>query len=104
FGRSARPRPLHSFPTRRSSDLHARLARDDRLIPLRRIIDGEVLVDQLLVVQLLHELECFEILRRLMLRHEPAVHFAPLIRRTEPDRKSTRLNSSHVKTSYAVFC
>src|SRR5690606_39843003 len=24
--------------------------------------------------------------------------------RTPPDRKSTRLNSSHVKTSYAVFC
>src|SRR6266700_5635925 len=23
---------------------------------------------------------------------------------TEPDRKSTRLNSSHVKISYAVFC
>src|SRR5690606_39960303 len=23
---------------------------------------------------------------------------------TPPDRKSTRLNSSHVKTSYAVFC
>src|SRR5690606_41296182 len=25
-------------------------------------------------------------------------------RSTPPDRKSTRLNSSHVKTSYAVFC
>src|SRR5690606_39833212 len=25
-------------------------------------------------------------------------------RRHEPDRKSTRLNSSHVKISYAVFC
>src|SRR5690606_41419032 len=24
--------------------------------------------------------------------------------RITPDRKSTRLNSSHVKTSYAVFC
>src|SRR5690606_41976229 len=27
---------------------------------------------------------------------------APL--KAEPDRKSTRLNSSHVKISYAVFC
>src|SRR5690606_22985908 len=26
------------------------------------------------------------------------------IRRIDPDRKSTRLNSSHVKISYAVFC
>src|SRR5436305_4140563 len=30
----------------------------------------------------------------------------PLVRRQEPgpDRKSTRLNSSHVRISYAVFC
>src|SRR5690606_41057997 len=26
------------------------------------------------------------------------------VRRRDPDRKSTRLNSSHVKISYAVFC
>src|SRR5690554_7412294 len=26
------------------------------------------------------------------------------IKYTEPDRKSTRLNSSHVRISYAVFC
>src|SRR5690606_41936805 len=26
------------------------------------------------------------------------------VRCTHPDRKSTRLNSSHVKNSYAVFC
>src|SRR5436309_12202356 len=29
---------------------------------------------------------------------------AQLRRRHRPDRKSTRLNSSHVKISYAVFC
>src|SRR5690606_41344393 len=28
----------------------------------------------------------------------------PRQREPRPDRKSTRLNSSHVKTSYAVFC
>src|SRR5690554_7326922 len=28
----------------------------------------------------------------------------PLFRGTRPDRKSTRLNSSHVRISYAVFC
>src|SRR5690606_39702495 len=27
-----------------------------------------------------------------------------IVKRVEPDRKSTRLNSSHVKISYAVFC
>src|SRR5690606_41910098 len=31
-------------------------------------------------------------------------HLLPLAVRQRPDRKSTRLNSSHVKISYAVFC
>src|SRR5207302_6341936 len=31
------------------------------------------------------------------------VHVTPSARRARPDRKSTRLNSSHVKISYAVF-
>src|SRR2546430_14383854 len=30
--------------------------------------------------------------------------FIGLISRTRPDRKSTRLNSSHSQISYAVFC
>src|SRR3712207_6997736 len=29
---------------------------------------------------------------------------APAVRRAGPDRKSTRLNSSHANISYAVFC
>src|SRR5690606_42080405 len=32
------------------------------------------------------------------------VHLHHPIRLEAPDRKSTRLNSSHVKNSYAVFC
>src|SRR5690606_41796336 len=31
-------------------------------------------------------------------------HAAPVLRHGEADRKTTRLNSSHVKISYAVFC
>src|SRR5207302_10048039 len=31
-------------------------------------------------------------------------HTGPTRRSASPDRKSTRLNSSHVKISYAVFC
>src|SRR5439155_24028262 len=65
-------RDLHSFPTRRSSDLlHARHpAREveDRGLRLRVLDDGDV-------AQLEGE-----------------------------DRKSTRLNSSHVAISYACFC
>src|SRR5436309_11640113 len=36
-------------------------------------------------------------------RRGPVLHRGPH-RTTGPDRKSTRLNSSHVKISYAVFC
>src|SRR5690606_41405820 len=67
---------LHSFPTRRSSDLAAR-AEFARKAPAF----GQL---------------------------EPAMHvgrehdLVDLGHR--PDRKSTRLNSSHVKISYAVFC
>src|SRR2546430_12294084 len=31
-------------------------------------------------------------------------HLAPVLRLSETDRKSTRLNSSHSQISYAVFC
>src|SRR5205814_7878755 len=80
-------RALHSFPTRRSSDLARRVPsvclpgpRQPRGAPgarpraaLRRIAeagDGVVIV----------------------------------LRQQESDRKSTRLNSSHLGISYAVFC
>src|SRR5690606_39804765 len=91
------PRPLHSFPTRRSSDLggagatawvhgggfatyaKARSDRMDRLDELRRRWD-----------------EQHEKLRDLVARLK--------VKAAVKDRKSTRLNSSHVKISYAVFC
>src|SRR5690606_41757134 len=37
-------------------------------------------------------------------RHHRVQHLFPHLRVERRDRKSTRLNSSHVKTSYAVFC
>src|SRR5574337_1502435 len=39
-------------------------------------------------------------------RHWPTAECAPASRRpsADPDRKSTRLNSSHHSISYAVFC
>src|SRR5699024_12854118 len=63
FSCCAAPRDLHSFPTRRSSDLG--------------------------------RYTCVPLLK----------HLADLGRdREAADRKSTRLNSSHVSMSYAVFC
>src|SRR5437773_3791446 len=35
---------------------------------------------------------------------ELATEIGPLLRSGRPDRKSTRLNSSHITISYAVFC
>src|SRR5690606_41835083 len=75
-------RDLPSFPTRRSSDLHT----DE---PGSRVV-----------------------LRQARWRHfaivdEPdALHTGEILSLCLPhlDRKSTRLNSSHVKISYAVFC
>src|SRR5207253_8787854 len=62
--------PLHSFPTRRSSDLAA---------------------DTVL-----------ELVARPFRDHAAVVDHGRVI--AEGDRKSTRLNSSHVATSYAVIC
>src|SRR5207302_6741772 len=94
---------LPSFPTRRSSDLaglegidrgfeHVDVELEANLLHfsgllftehLTRAADLEIVHRQVKArTELLHELDRFE----------------PL------DRKSTRLNSSHVKISYAVFC
>src|SRR5437763_13108291 len=69
---------LHSFPTRRSSDLGAPLQIG---VPVRRPLD-------------VHALELRDTAER------PQV--IGLI--GQRDRKSTRLNSSHRCISYAVFC
>src|SRR5690606_41446643 len=94
---------LHTFPTRRSSDL---------LVPTRppgheaetvgvvdqvELIDDTALqvhvsaVDHLVGGQLVAGVEIGE-------------RECDLFRDGNRDRKSTRLNSSHVKISYAVFC
>src|SRR5207249_11175228 len=83
-------RYLHSFPTRRSSDLvnpsRTRLPgrKKKRRFARRRVSKGETA----------------ETLARPSLRSEGRRQsaFRAL------DRKSTRLNSSHVSISYAVFC
>src|SRR5947199_9501085 len=82
FYSSAYPRDLHSFPTRRSSDL-----------------GGTAL------------LRCLPALEKLKLHDDEAIGVNIVKRALEEplrqiavDRKSTRLNSSHLGISYAVFC
>src|SRR5690606_41152061 len=79
FPRSGAHRALHSFPTRRSSDLQPGL--DEGVQHVVDRLGGHTA--------------------------QPLAHHADErgrigVRRL--DRKSTRLNSSHVKISYAVFC
>src|SRR5207249_6943769 len=92
-------RPLHSFPTRRSSDLEPALGhgghqrRHARHQPQRGgEVDGEGL--KVAVVDPHQRRPGLEGRRQLVL----VVHL------DQRDRKSTRLNSSHVSISYAVFC
>src|SRR5207253_9492958 len=89
--RSAAHRALHSFPTRRSSDL------------------GKVALEELV-------LNAVTIVPRLLRKNSsgdmPPRNFTKSGNTTNRcsasppriDRKSTRLNSSHVAISYAVFC
>src|SRR5207249_11743030 len=94
--RSSRLRDLHSFPTRRSSDL---LRRIDVGVGVAYGTPPEKMLDILLAVARAHP--------RVLTDPEPAAFFLGFgesALRFEVDRKSTRLNSSHVSISYAVFC
>src|SRR5690606_41711293 len=86
FSRPGAHRDLHSFPTRRSSDLAATAT------PPRRpsALSGG----------------CTTRRARRRTGSSPSSDTATCTRPAAPetDRKSTRLNSSHVKISYAVFC
>src|SRR5207302_11284373 len=84
-------RLLHSFPTRRSSDLH-RVASSHVLELLRP--ERKALRD--------HARSALPLPERAACRGARAPHVRH--QRGRRDRKSTRLNSSHVKISYAVFC
>src|SRR5207302_5665923 len=87
-------RALPSFPTRRSSDLvtEAKLAREAEICYA--------------TVAMITDYDCWypghdsvtvaEVMNNLNRNTENGDH--------GEDRKSTRLNSSHVKISYAVFC
>src|SRR5436309_10602023 len=85
FYSTGSPRDLHSFPTRRSSDLAQQRSRLPSRVerPSRRLDARRAARDDGADV------------RRAQLDVRPD---------GAKDRKSTRLNSSHVKSSYAVFC
>src|SRR5690606_41542811 len=96
------PPRLHALPTRRSSDLPAQggsinlhkggTRAKGRIFPLLRILEGQAGHGGLA-----HP-------RRSVEQHMLGEGRAQLREQGLQDWKSTRLNSSHVKISYAVFC
>src|SRR5690606_40868533 len=94
------PRALHSFPTRRSSDLET-IRLSGPVSTLLEWDDAIPAFDELML----------EVKRIAQVRSQGLAEHCPVLTREvvesaqmQEDRKSTRLNSSHVKISYAVFC
>src|SRR5439155_21572585 len=103
FTRSCPPQVLPSFPTRRSSDLNFR-----DLGGLPTVDGGATRSGVMFRSDALHHLEPTDVERLLELGMRMVIDLrssSTLDRRSMTiDRKSTRLNSSHVAISYAVFC
>src|SRR5690606_41445360 len=92
FRSSRDHRALPSFPTRRSSDLPKQLLAFEGKSLLKRITDEALAVSDHPVTVVLGAY------------HETIAKELSGSKAMIVDRKSTRLNSSHVKISYAVFC
>src|SRR5690606_41513760 len=96
------PPHLPSFPTRRSSDL--RVGNPDQLkTDVGPVIDVDARDNILRHIEAMqsagHRVDQVEL--------DPGCRYGTFVPPTLieiEDRKSTRLNSSHVKISYAVFC
>src|SRR5699024_12853903 len=88
-------RTLPSFPTRRSSDLRIfrNLSRRDSSLSFGAIVTGGSCLLPAISHHLLEHAHLW-----IRIRQEASVVS------DRGDRKSTRLNSSHVSISYAVFC
>src|SRR5690606_42011229 len=89
---SAAHRALHSFPTRRSSDLVSAVVEALAAGGYESVAIGFIHA----YANGAHEAA----VRDAIVKHLPHVSVSI----SSEDRKSTRLNSSHVKISYAVFC
>src|SRR5690606_41348584 len=103
FSMLPHPRYLPSFPTRRSSDLSAESAYigsgqlDGNGIPPTFFSDINAR-------KAMNYCFNYDVYISEALNNEGLRNNGPIISGMLGDRKSTRLNSSHVKISYAVFC
>src|SRR5690606_41764902 len=91
-------RAQHSFPTRRSSDLEPQFKNASVHDPsIIKVEDTYYVFGSHLAVAKSTDLMNWDIVASGVMPENPL--FSDVT-----DRKSTRLNSSHVKISYAVFC
>src|SRR5206468_6894972 len=95
---------LHSFPTRRSSDLED----PGRLCQLTSKVSA-VFSDEVIDMKKTQVIDLNQSIRRAaaLAKSHTQPHRIQLdlkLSAKSPDRKSTRLNSSHDQISYAVFC
>src|SRR5690606_42084679 len=88
FQSSRAHRDLHSFPTRRSSDLFVRFFAKQAYssVVTAKVLEQYTPLVKRVFTQIVND------------------QIAERLKSAFKDRKSTRLNSSHVKISYAVFC
>src|SRR5690349_21939651 len=98
FSLSAYRLPLHSFPTRRSSDLAAYGA------DITYGTNNEFGFDYLRDNMKYDLADCVQRGHHFAIVDEVDSILIDEARTSLIDRKSTRLNSSHVENSYAVFC
>src|SRR5207247_7841719 len=98
---SCAPDPLHSFPTRRSSDLHLDRSSSPHgpVVKVARAVNQpftvcEAALPHFSSIRDANDARLPRKAKRLMFGHCTYLQ----------DRKSTRLNSSHEWISYAVFC
>src|SRR5690606_40841548 len=102
-GRSVAHHALPPFPTRRSSDLTQAIRAAQNHAVFTRDVAQAVLLGEAELAHLAktrteyHGRAPAHLTERTQARGD-------IFRRHREDRKSTRLNSSHVKISYAVFC
>src|SRR5207253_11287944 len=94
------PRHLTPFPTRRSSDLHPAAGNWSGTL-LNGLLSHHAGAAALPRAGIVHRLD--KDTSGLMVVGKTTVAVTALVRAIA-DRKSTRLNSSHVAISYAVFC
>src|SRR5699024_12015752 len=90
--------PPHSFPTRRSSDLFPRKGLRSPAAVSDAFEPGDPASPYVAEPRVLRGPRSARRAYRIVARSTTSCTSAPT------DRKSTRLNSSHVSISYAVFC